>query len=80
MISLTMPSGTSAIRGEFSWESEDAALAKLLNHFAKRPSVSSHHPLFEVEVAREIAAKTGATLEVSDDELKVSDVDPNVIY
>jgi len=80
MIRLTMPSGTFAILGDRGWESEDTALVKLLKHFAKQTSVGSHHPLFEVEVAREIAAKLGATLEISDDELEVSEIDPNVIY
>lgn len=80
MIRLTMPSGTIAIRGEFRWESEDPAFADLLNQFAKHTKVSSHVPLFELEVAREIAAKVGATLEISDDELEVPEIDPNVIY
>lgn len=80
MIRLTMPSGTFAIRGESRWESDDAVFADRLNQLAKHTRVGSHVPLFEVEVAREIAAKLGATLEMSDDELEVSEIDPNVIY
>lgn len=79
MIRLTMQSGTFAIMGDHQWESEDAVFADLLNELAKRTRVS-YHPLFELEVAREIAAKIGATLEISDDELEVAEIDPNVIY
>jgi len=80
MIRIVTRGGKSAHVGYSGWESDTPGFVDDIQMLMRNTKVNSQNPLYWVMIAREVGAKLGARVEISEDELVASEIDEGVVY